>query len=178
MADSTPPSQVQTSASNTKPNVPPSRYHGVSLHNGKWKAEVYSWHHSKTIWLGLYATPEMAAITYDVGALAYNGGNAVFNFPDALRLHPVLKTTSITHVRAAATEVATQYGLRPKAVDASEVTSQEIGEYVDEDELFYMPQVLTDMAEGLMISPPRLGPPEHYEPLEVVQDDNLWNFDD
>ncbi|KAH0468389.1 hypothetical protein IEQ34_003422 [Dendrobium chrysotoxum] len=130
MADSTPPSQVQTSTSNTQSNVPPSRYHGVHMHKGKWIARIYSLRYSKTLWLGSYSMPEMAAIDYDMGALACNRDNAVFNFPDAIQSHPVPKSASIADIRAATIEAATKFGVRAKAVDAFEVASQEIGHHI------------------------------------------------
>ncbi|KAH0457261.1 hypothetical protein IEQ34_015168 [Dendrobium chrysotoxum] len=120
----------------------------------------------------------MAAIAHDVASLTINGVDGLFNFPDEIRSLPVPKSTSIIDIRAAAKEAAAQFNARTKAVDACEVPSQEIGEYVDEEELFNMPQLLIEMAEGLMVSPPRFGPPESDWPLEVLEDNNLWNFDE
>ncbi|PKU69248.1 ethylene-responsive transcription factor ERF026-like [Dendrobium catenatum] len=178
MANSNPLSKVEIPASNTPPIIPPSYYLGISSRRGKWTSKIYSWRESKTIWLGTYSTPEMAAIAYDVAALAFNEGNAVFNFPYAIRSHPMPKSTSIADIQAAAAAAAEQFGARFDDVDASEVPLKEICEYVDEEELFNMPQVLIEMAEGLMVSPPRLGLLESDEPLEILKDDNLWNFDE
>ncbi|KAH0456226.1 hypothetical protein IEQ34_014133 [Dendrobium chrysotoxum] len=102
----------------------------------------------------------MAAITYDVAVLAIRGDNVVFNFPDIIRSHVVPKSNSVADIRATAVAAAIQFGARPKTMDTSEVPSQEIGEYVDEEELFNMPQILIEMAEGLMVSTPRFGPLE------------------
>ncbi|XP_020683528.1 ethylene-responsive transcription factor ERF026-like [Dendrobium catenatum] len=120
----------------------------------------------------------MAAIAHDVAELAINRDRALLNFPDLIGSLPVPKSTSIVHIRAAAKAAAEQFNVRPEVVGASEVSSQEIAEYFDEDELFNMPQLLIEMAEGLMVSPPRVGPPEYDEPLEVLEDNNLWKFDE
>ncbi|KAI0500117.1 hypothetical protein KFK09_018325 [Dendrobium nobile] len=162
MADSTPSSQVQIPSSNVQPKVPPSHFRGVILRGGKWASRVYRFHDSKSIWLGTYSTPEMAAIAHDVAELAINGDRAWLNFPDVIQSLPVPKSTSIVDIRAAAATAAAsaeQFIVRPEVVDSYEVPSQEISEYVDEDELFNMPQLLIEMAEGMMVSPPRFGPP-------------------
>ncbi|XP_020683529.1 ethylene-responsive transcription factor ERF026-like [Dendrobium catenatum] len=162
MADSTLSFQVQIASSNAQPRVPPSHFRGIVLRGGKWAARVYRFHDSKSIWFGTYFTPEMAAIAHDVAELAINGDRAWLNFPDVIQSLPVPKSTSIVDIRAAiaaAAASAKQFIARPEVVDAYEVPSQEITEYVDEDELFNMPQLLIEMAEGLMVSPPRFGPP-------------------
>ncbi|KAH0456998.1 hypothetical protein IEQ34_014905 [Dendrobium chrysotoxum] len=102
----------------------------------------------------------MAAIAYDVAALAFNGDKAVFNFPDAIRSHPVPKSNSIVDIQAAAALAAKRFGARPKTMDTSEVSPQETGECVDEEELLNMRQILIEMAEWLMVSPPRFDPPK------------------
>ncbi|XP_028550870.1 ethylene-responsive transcription factor ERF026-like [Dendrobium catenatum] len=158
----------------------------------------------------------MAAIAYDVAMLTIHGDNAIFNFPDIIRSHPMPKSNSTDDIRVAAkaaveqfsarpepmetsemppqetgeyvdeekqfnmpqiirsnpvpisnsisdigveAEVtSTQFSARPEPMDTSEVPPQEIVEYVDEEELFNMPQILIEMAQGLMMSPPRFGP--------------------
>ncbi|XP_020683530.2 ethylene-responsive transcription factor ERF026-like [Dendrobium catenatum] len=162
MADSTPSSQVQIPASNAQTSIPPSHYRGVVLRGGKWASRDYRFHDSKSIWLGTYSTPEMASIAHDVAELAINGDRAWLNFLDVIQSLPVPKSTSIVDIRAAATAAAAsaeQFIVKHEVVDVYEVPSQEITEYVDEDELFNMPQLLIEMAEGLMVSPPRFGPP-------------------
>ncbi|KAH0457142.1 hypothetical protein IEQ34_015049 [Dendrobium chrysotoxum] len=159
MADSTPPSQVQIPASNTQPSVPPSHYHVIYFRRGKWVAQVYrSGEDFKMIYIGTYSTQEMAAIAYDVAALTIRGDNGVFNFPDKIRSHPMPKSNSIADIREAVTAAVAQFGARPNTVVTSEVPPQEIGEYVNEEELFNKPQILIEMAEGLMVSPPKFGP--------------------
>ncbi|KAH0457037.1 hypothetical protein IEQ34_014944 [Dendrobium chrysotoxum] len=174
--DSNLPSQVEIPLSKTPCIIPTLHYHGILSKKSKWTSEIYSWRDSKIIYLGVYSTPEIAAIAYDVASLAFNGDKATFNFPDAIRSHPVPKSNSIVDIQAAAALAAEQFGTRPKTMDASEVPPQEIGEYMDEEELFNMPQILIEMAEGLMVSPPRFDPPKSDWPLEVLEDNNLWNF--
>ncbi|XP_020683527.1 ethylene-responsive transcription factor ERF036-like [Dendrobium catenatum] len=127
MANSNPPSQVQISASNTQPSVPPFHYYGVRLRGRKWTSEAYNQHESKNIWIGTHFTPEMAAIAHDVAALAFNGASALLNFPDIIQSLPVPKSISIVDIRAAVEEATKQFSAMPEVVDASEVPPQDIG---------------------------------------------------
>ncbi|XP_020683532.1 ethylene-responsive transcription factor ERF027-like [Dendrobium catenatum] len=121
MADSNLPSQVEIPTFKPLPFIAHLRYHGILRKIGKWRSEVYSWRDSKLIYLGIYSKPEMAAIAYDVAALAFNGDKAVLNFPDAIWSHPVPKSNSIVDIKAAAALAAKQFGSRLEGVDASKV---------------------------------------------------------
>ncbi|XP_009764158.1 ethylene-responsive transcription factor ERF027-like [Nicotiana sylvestris] len=55
----------------------------------------------------------------------------------------------------------------------------QIGEkYVDEDDVFYMPNLLVDMAEAMMMSPPRINSStwEEYSRGDPSYIENLWSY--
>ncbi|PPD68546.1 hypothetical protein GOBAR_DD34577 [Gossypium barbadense] len=101
-------------------------YRGIRCRSGKWVSEIREPRKATRIWLGTYPTPEMAAAAYDVAALALKGSEAVVNFPDSVASYPIPDEGFTT------------------------------GEYVDEDVFLNMPNLLVDMAKGLLVSPPRI----------------------
>uniref|UniRef100_A0A0E0K7Y6 AP2/ERF domain-containing protein n=1 Tax=Oryza punctata TaxID=4537 RepID=A0A0E0K7Y6_ORYPU len=112
-------------------------YRGIRLRSGKWVSEIREPGKSSRIWLGTYQTPEMAAAAYDVAALALRGADAALNFPGTATSRPAPASSSPDDIAAG-------------AGDQKRV--------VDEDDVFEMPRLLVSMAEGLMMSPPRLSP--------------------
>ncbi|OEL37529.1 hypothetical protein BAE44_0001453 [Dichanthelium oligosanthes] len=159
-------------------------YRGIRYRGGKWVSEIREPRKSNRIWLGTYPTPEMAAAAYDAAALALRGAEAALNFPGAAASRPAPASCSPDDIRAAAAAAAAMVGpgeraghshLPHAAAAASASTSraddagaaggasawdQRAGEkrIVDEDDVFQMPRLLEGMAEGLMMSPPRLSP--------------------
>ncbi|KAF5447563.1 hypothetical protein F2P56_033107 [Juglans regia] len=98
-------------------------YRGVRQRNGKiWVSEVRTGPKSKSrIWLGTYATPEMAARAYDAAALAIRGTMAVLNFPDSAWLLPRARSSSPRDIQVAALMAAKAF--KPGVVSSSSCSS-------------------------------------------------------
>ncbi|KAK9927336.1 hypothetical protein M0R45_024524 [Rubus argutus] len=169
-------------------------YRGVRRrNNNKWVCEVREPNKKSRIWLGTYPTAEMAARAHDVAALALRGKQACLNFADSAWRLPVPVSNDQLDIRRAAAEAAETF--RPeefggvwsseeekdhddnKVVVEGEKSNE--GFYVDDEAVFDMPRLLSSMAEGLLLSPPR-----HYlDYLKREEDDvdketdfNLWSF--
>ncbi|KAF8698457.1 hypothetical protein HU200_035197 [Digitaria exilis] len=154
-------------------------YRGVRLRAGKWVSEIRELRKPSRIWLGTYATPEMAAAAYDAAALALRGAGAALNFPDAARSRPAPASASPEDVRAAAAAAAAAIDDRHNELlrdDGGGGADAMATGVVDEDDLFEMPRLMVSMAEGLMMSPPTLGHAAGAAVLEADEEGvSLWD---
>ncbi|XP_042470436.1 ethylene-responsive transcription factor ERF026-like isoform X2 [Zingiber officinale] len=146
-------------------------FRGVRKRSGKWVSEIREPGKASRIWLGTFPAPEMAAVAYDVAAHALRGSDAVLNFPEEIWARPAPASLSPASIRAAAAEAAAA-ALRPRS-PAAEIGGER---YMDEEEMFDMPGLLMDMAEGMMMSPPRLSPNAADDAAEMFDDENLWSY--
>ncbi|KAE8694247.1 ERF025 protein [Hibiscus syriacus] len=168
----------------------PATFRGVRSRSGKWVSEIREPRKTKRIWLGTYPTPEMAAAAYDVAAIALKGPNTDLNFPDMILSYPQAVSTSATDIRAAAAQAAAARLPKPTSKDegksgnegtTSSTSMQPSGsagqEYIDEEELLNFPNLMVDMAGGMLVSPPSWinSPPSDDSP-DNSDAESLWVY--
>ncbi|XP_024985624.1 dehydration-responsive element-binding protein 1B-like [Cynara cardunculus var. scolymus] len=167
-------------------------YRGVRMRNpNKWVCEVREPNKKTRIWLGTYPTAEMAARAHDVAALALRGNHACLNFADSGWRLPVPATTDAAGIRKAAAEAAEAFRHVDMEVDngeekrdvvdgksmVEEAVEVEVGSYMDEEAVFHMPRLISDMAAGMMLPPPScLGGWSSDDVGSPHADVSLWDF--
>ncbi|CAK9236703.1 unnamed protein product [Sphagnum troendelagicum] len=129
---------------------------------GIWVTEIRRPKKKTRIWLGSFASAEMAARAYDAAALALRGPGAILNFPKSASSLPRPADLSDKSIQAAATAAA---NISPSAADheaaaISMITDDDdhhhhVDDAVDEDlNIFQIPNVLSNMYNTMGLSPP------------------------
>ncbi|KAJ8771451.1 hypothetical protein K2173_026628 [Erythroxylum novogranatense] len=166
-------------------------YKGIRSRGGKWVSEIRQPRKTTRIWLGTYPTPEMAAAAYDVAAIALKGPETPLNFPESLSSYPIPISTSPSSIRVAASaaaatrlprsesEVSSDVGrVESEATVRDEIVGGESsgGEFIDEEMLLNMPNLLVDMAGAMMVSPPRINSHSSDDSPGISDAENLWSY--
>ncbi|GMI95497.1 hypothetical protein like AT5G52020 [Hibiscus trionum] len=153
-------------------------YRGIRCRSGKWVSEICEPRKTTRIWLGTYPTPEMAAAAYDVAALALKGRAACVNFPASVASYPLPVSTSAADIRKAAAAAALLKKSETQGIEVNQGSKNEepIEEYMDDDVFLNLPHLLVDMAEGLLVSPPRLSSTQSDESPENSNGESLWSY--
>ncbi|KAL7150278.1 hypothetical protein ABFS83_05G100800 [Erythranthe nasuta] len=191
---SSPPKKIKkTTSSAAAANGKHPMYRGIRSRTGKWVSEIREPRKTTRIWLGTYPSPEMAAAAYDVAALALKGSDVLLNFPDHVTSFPVPSSPSPKDIRRAAADAAEM--MRPAGGDTAaddgkqpredtEAAAAEppdnvetiIDEFIDEEALFYMPNLLLDMAEGMLVSLPGMAFRQPEDSPENSEGESLWSY--
>lgn len=133
-------------------------YRGVrKRNNDKWVCELREPNKKSRLWLGTYPTAEMAARAHDVAALALKGESSsltpCLNFADSVWRLPVPVSKEAEHIRKAAGEAAEAFRPRPPGDDGGVAVSPDGSRSDVGIEVFDMEGLISNMAEGPLLSP-------------------------
>nr|QBH72625.1 CBF [Artemisia annua] len=156
-------------------------YRGVRKRaSGKWVCEVREPNKKTRVWLGTYPTADMAARAHDVAVLAMRGRSACLNFADSLWRLPIPQSSNVKDIQKAAVKAAEAF----RSVNNDVTLIEERNDvkenhviYMDDDVVFGMQGFFADMAEGMMLPPPKsIGYDNCVDDVEFSVEVSLWSF--
>ncbi|CAN7006403.1 hypothetical protein IGI04_010063 [Brassica rapa subsp. trilocularis] len=151
-------------------------FRGIRLRNGKWVSEIREPRKTTRIWLGTYPVPEMAAAAYDVASLALKGSESVLNFPGLVLSYVAPASNSAKDIRAAAARAAEMKQPGKEEEEEEEEALYSSLEFMEEEAMLNMPSLFTEMAEGMLMSPPRMTDLWMDDSPENHEGDSLWSY--
>nr|APD28012.1 C repeat-binding factor A [Eucalyptus gunnii] len=135
-------------------------YRGVRQRSsGKWVCEVREPNKKSRIWLGTFPTADMVARAHDVAALALRGRAACLNFADSAWRLPVPASADTKEIQKAAARAveAFQPVESEDSMSGDEKKSHSEEGVLHDEDIFGLSGLLADMAEGMLLPPPRCG---------------------